>query len=349
MTGDFDVTDVDNGEEEGDGGSRGPTYAILTGALGTNQATVSGGLGRYTVTKGGTTWGTITLNVNTGEWTFTANAAQINTLADGESEILALTARVRDAGGTIVTKAFTITLHGADEVEPLVLDTASSDVTGNAYKGDSGVADTGQLTLDESGGPSPTGTLDYGGTNGVYTGTYGTLTIDTTGKWHYALTSDDAALDTAGPGASFDDGETLTETFTVTITDGGTGGSGGTVEQVITITIGGRDEGARRRVHDARQAASLMSPALAMMKSSRVALNAIPSPQAAAMILSSAAMAMMPSRWGQGLKRLSIAMRVPALHEADDGGDTINDFELGVDKLLLVDMDGTPLPVLRVC
>ena len=108
VSGDFGVTDLDNGEQEG--GSRAPTYAIITGTGG-NAATVSGS----NITKGGTTWGTIALDTATGVWTFTANAAALNTLHDGEEEILSLQARVTDAAGGTDTETFTITLTGAND------------------------------------------------------------------------------------------------------------------------------------------------------------------------------------------------------------------------------------------
>ena len=64
VTGDFSVTDPDNGEAEG--GSRAPSYAILSGeGSDPNVATVSAattGTGSnvtYTVTNNSVTWGTI--------------------------------------------------------------------------------------------------------------------------------------------------------------------------------------------------------------------------------------------------------------------------------------------------
>ena len=341
VSGDFEVTDPDNGEQEG--GSRAPTYSILSGNSGTDDATAtssgSGNTRTYTITKGtggnAVTWGTISLNINTGVWTFTANAASLNSLDSGESEDLVLRARVTDEAGGTDTAYFTITLNGADEIDPLVL-AASSDDTGNAYKGDSGVADTGQLTLDETGGPSPTGTLGYGGTNGVYSGTYGTLTIDSTGKWSYALTSDDDALDTAGPGASFDDGETLTDTFSVTITDGGSSGSGAAVTFDLTITIGGRDEISGTNNQDAAVTGTADD-------------EIIQGGGERDTITTGGGNDLVIGGYGDdditlGTGAQTVVHRYASTGTSsriDDGGDSVNDFELGVDKLLLVDTDAT--------
>ena len=119
---------------------------------------------------------------------------------------------------------------------PLTL-AASNDATGSATKGDIGITDTGQLSIADA----ITGTLEYGGDSGVYSGTHGTLTIDATGNWHYTLTSDANALNTAN-GGSLNHGDTLTDTIAVTITDGGIRASGASVTFDLTITINGRDE-----------------------------------------------------------------------------------------------------------
>ena len=124
-TGNLSVTDPDNEEEEGQ--LNAPTYAIITGTGG-NAATVSAGTGTapdltYTITKGtgesAVTWGTIALNTATGAWTFTANAAALNSLHADESEILSLQAQVTDDADVAVTKALTITLNGAND-DPVI-------------------------------------------------------------------------------------------------------------------------------------------------------------------------------------------------------------------------------------
>ena len=101
-----------------EGGARAPEYAILSGTGG-NAATITGTGGSYTVTKGtgdnAVTWGTITLNTATGAWTFTANAASLTALHDGEEEVLSLQAEVTDEAGAKDTQTFTITLTGANE------------------------------------------------------------------------------------------------------------------------------------------------------------------------------------------------------------------------------------------
>ena len=339
----FGVSDPDNGEQEG--GSRAPTYAILSGT-GSDAATVSAATGTapnltYTVTKGtggsAVTWGTIALHTRTGAWTFTADAAALNSLDAGETELIGLQVRVTDTDSATDTESFTITLNGAVETPPLVLDAASDD-TGNAYKGDSGVADTGQLTLAAT--PATTGTLDYGGSSGVYTGTHGTLTIDANGKWSYALTSDDAALDTAS-GGSFDDGETITETFAVTITDGGDAGSGAKVTFDLTITIGGRDEvsGTDGRDDSSEGGTDVTGSADDEILQGGDERDVITTGGGNDLVIGGYGND--DITLGAGAETVFYRYSSGSTTRADDGGDIIDNFELGVDKIVLVDTDTT--------
>ncbi|WP_298944298.1 VCBS domain-containing protein, partial [uncultured Psychromonas sp.] len=57
---------------------------------------------------------------------------------------------------------------------------------------------------------------------------YGDITIDENGEWTYAADNTQAAIQ------ALDDGESLTDTITVTTSDG--------VEQEIVITINGVDD-----------------------------------------------------------------------------------------------------------
>ena len=126
VTGNFSVVDPDNGEAEGGGDA--PTYAIISGLTGANRATVAGDATGYTIAKGGTDWGTIVLDTATGEWTFTANAAALNSLDAGESEVLSLQAQVTDDAGITDVASFTITLNGAADAPG----TTVADATSNA-------------------------------------------------------------------------------------------------------------------------------------------------------------------------------------------------------------------------
>ena len=116
VTGDFSVTDPDNGEAEG--GANAPTYAITSGT-GENAATAALSNGTYTISKGtgddAVIWGRIILDTTTGAWTFTPYPEALNSLTDGESEMLTLTAEVTAKDGTTDSETFTITLTGAND------------------------------------------------------------------------------------------------------------------------------------------------------------------------------------------------------------------------------------------
>ena len=158
-TGDFGVTDPDSGEAEG--GARAPTYAIITGT-GTDAATVSAASGTapdltYTITKNSVTWGTIALNTETGVWTFTADADALNSLDDGESEVLSLQGMVSDAATTAGTdtRTFTITLNGAEDAATVTVADASSDADGDGDAATFDITATAAATATPVATPSP--------------------------------------------------------------------------------------------------------------------------------------------------------------------------------------------------
>ena len=62
-------------------------------------------------------------------------------------------------------------------------------------------------------------------------GTYGSFTVGTDGSWSYVLDADDADTD------ALDAGDNVTETFTVTASDGTT--------QTVTLSITGSDDVSR--------------------------------------------------------------------------------------------------------
>ena len=146
VSGDFNTTDSDNGESEGPGvtPTRAPTYAILDGTGG-NAALVSAPTGTttltYTVTKGtgqnAVTWGMIAVNTATGAWTFTANAAALNSLYNGEQETITLTARVTDAASGTDSETFDIILTGANDAPDITGVLANYDIDA-ANRRDSG-------------------------------------------------------------------------------------------------------------------------------------------------------------------------------------------------------------------
>lgn len=75
-----------------------------------------------------TTYGTISINANTGKWTYTLSNADTDTqsLAEGESKTLNYTARVTDDKGAYVDQTITITVQGTNDAPVLTSSTALS-------------------------------------------------------------------------------------------------------------------------------------------------------------------------------------------------------------------------------
>lgn len=75
-----------------------------------------------------TTYGTISINANTGKWTYTLSNADTDTqsLAEGESKTLNYTARVIDDKGAYVDQTITITVQGTNDAPVLTSSTALS-------------------------------------------------------------------------------------------------------------------------------------------------------------------------------------------------------------------------------
>src|SRR6185312_12780195 len=70
-------------------------------------------------------------------------------------------------------------------------------------------------------------------TTGTFVGTYGTLTLDADGSYHYTVNNNDAAVH-----ALRTSGQTLSETFNYTMTDT----AGATSSSQLTITIHGAND-----------------------------------------------------------------------------------------------------------
>ena len=127
----------------------------------------------------------------------------------------------------------TITINGANDAAVI-----SGDITGT-------VVEAGGVANGTPGIPTDTGDLDADVDDPVWTpvGTtpsasgYGSYTLTAAGVWTYTLDNSNAAVQ------ALNAGETLTDTFTAVTTDG--------TQQLVTITINGRNDAAsdQRRRH----------------------------------------------------------------------------------------------------
>ncbi|WP_447981329.1 VCBS domain-containing protein [Achromobacter kerstersii] len=198
--------------------------------------TVSGQLGQtdvdtndthtWTVNNGGNgDHGNFSVD-STGKWTYNLNNAdpKVQALGVGESLTETFTVTVDDGHGGVTTQAVTVTINGTNDA-PVI----SGQTTGSVTDG-STTNVTGQLTqTDVDANDTHTWTVNNGGK-----GDFGSFTVDNTGKWSYNL--DDSNTTVKG----LKSGESITETFTVTVDDG----HGGVTTQQVTVTINGTDDGA---------------------------------------------------------------------------------------------------------
>jgi VCBS repeat-containing protein len=180
--------------------------------------------------------GTLAMNVGgvKGAYTYDPGAA-FNYLAAGETASVTFTYKVTDADGDFDEATVTITITGTNDDPTISAAVDTGDVTEDAS--DPTLTDTGTITFDDvdlTDTHTVSATPDAGNTLG------GTLTPvvtdpatgagDGTVTWTYEVLNSAVQYLAAG--------ETATEIFTVTIDDG----QGGTVDQVVTITVTGTND-----------------------------------------------------------------------------------------------------------
>ena len=154
-------------------------------------------------------------------------------------------------------------------------------------------------------------------------GTYGTLTLSTDGAWEYALNNKHADVN------ALNAGDTLTDTITIRVADA----DGAAVDEDVTITINGRTD---------------ISPAIGSR--TVTGTSADETLYAGHNISTGGGDDVVIGGYGDDTITLgdgtdTVVYRFASVasndYRADDGGDTINDFKLGTDRLILADTDDT--------
>jgi len=165
----------------------------------------------------------------TGTVSYTFTLADNLTVA-GDSADISYTVTATDRDGSSDTASLTVTV--LDDAPTAVADTASvtedtsTTATGHLLDNDTQGADGATVTA-----VGATGVAETGST--IIEGDYGTLTIAADGTYTYALNNSLAAVQ------HLTTGETLTETFSYTLTDG----DGDTSAADLTVTINGSNDG----------------------------------------------------------------------------------------------------------
>ncbi|WP_258769669.1 VCBS domain-containing protein [Bradyrhizobium arachidis] len=198
------------------------TFGVI-GATASN--TVLDGV-TYDLSKAGS-YGTLYVNSTSGAYTFVPNSAAINALKAPSSDNFVVT--VSD-GLNSANQTFTININGVDDASIISGTTTGSNIeAGGTANGTPGTPiATGTLT--DTDVDDPPNTFTAVSSPKASAGGYGTFTMTAAGVWTYTLDNANVAVQ------ALNDGEALTDSFTVT-TIGGT-------PQVVTITIHGTSDAA---------------------------------------------------------------------------------------------------------
>ena len=173
-------------------------------------------------------------------WTFTLNDALAQQLAEGQFVTQTYLVTISDGHGGTATQPITVTIGGTND-KPVIV---SSTTNGPAYVQEDSVWQTasGSITFkDVDLIDTHSASVQLTSAGGFGPGALGTFTFHANenpndasniGSFGWTFTLDNALAQQLG------DGEVVTQTYLVTISDG----HGGTVTQPITVTIGGSND-----------------------------------------------------------------------------------------------------------
>ncbi|MEI3478655.1 MAG: VCBS domain-containing protein [Bilophila sp.] len=209
------------------------TYGFID-AAGNRVTTIDAAHGSITIEQDGTF-----------TYTLDNNDPDTNGLALGETATETFTVFVDDGRGGVVTRPITVTITGTNDQPELTITGSGQDVVEDGTQSVTGTFDVADPDSDAgtdqtfhidsaNDGKGTDGTRgEDGSTNATFTTDYGTLTLNPeTGEWEYTLNNDSDAVQ------QLEEGDTRTETFTITVTDE----HGATSEQEITVTITGTND-----------------------------------------------------------------------------------------------------------
>jgi VCBS repeat-containing protein len=191
---------------------------IATGGTLTISDADSGEVSFTAQTTAGT-YGSFTLAAN-GVWIYTASNTNPAIQALGAGDTLTETFTVTSADGT--TSSVVVTINGTNDAA--VISAGTGSVTEDVGVVGGNIATGGTLTISDA----DSGEASF--TAQTTAGTYGSFTLGTNGVWTYTASNTNPAIQALGTG------DTLTETFTVTSTDGTTSS--------VVVTINGTNDAA---------------------------------------------------------------------------------------------------------
>ena len=158
--------------------------------------------------------------------------AALQFLAEGQTRTQTYTVTITDSAGTPATQIVTITITGDEDAPTITAAVDSGAVTENGTTVANGTIDFADVDLTDS--HTVGATPAAGGYLGTFTPSItNNSTGDGAGQVSWNFTVDNAALQ------FLTGGQTLTQTYTVSVSDG----FGGTATQTVTITIIGTNDG----------------------------------------------------------------------------------------------------------
>jgi VCBS repeat-containing protein len=154
----------------------------------------------------------------------------VNALSPSDTFTETFTYTIADPAGGQSTATLSLTVRGVDDAPVAIADSVSSVVGGAAATGNVLAND-----FDPEGAPLSVTTFKFGasiGTNGAaLAGRYGALTLQADGSYVYAVDEANAAV------VALAEGATLTENFSVTVSDGGK-----TATRTLTVFVVGAND-----------------------------------------------------------------------------------------------------------
>ncbi len=227
-------TDVDAGDTK-----------TVTGVLAGVQASAAANVGSAVTGS----FGSITIAAD-GAYTYTVDNSNsavqaLRTTSNTLQDVFTYT--MRDTSGLTSTTQITVTIQGANDAPTAVADTVTAVEAGGVANGTAGTNPTGNvLTNDtdpDSAGNGETKTVvgvlagtqaSAAGNVGLYVaGQYGAVIVNPNGSYQYLVNNSDASVQ-----ALRNSGNSLTDTFTYTMTDAG----GQTSTAQLTVTITGQND-----------------------------------------------------------------------------------------------------------
>ncbi len=175
------------------------------------------------------------------DWTYNVTEKNLDFLGVGETLTISKTVTIHDGNGGTVTQPITVTIHGADDAPTTVNDTVTDTEDGTVVSGasllandsdpDTNDAGTLRVSAATSNGTGNSQTFATLGDSHVITGAFGDLTLNGDGTYSY----------NANHAEFLAVGQTVTDNFTVTVTDNH-GASSLTRNELLSVTVTGQND-----------------------------------------------------------------------------------------------------------